>query len=203
MNQKTNSPSSNNNSNNNSKNSSIYDIEVTDINHNRYTLRKYEGKVLIIVNVASKCGLANQSYQELTSLLVKYHSKGLRILLFPCKQFLNQEFDEMEKVQEFAKNYSENFIIMDAVNVKGHNIHPLFKYLTEHLKGFITNEIKWNFTYFLVGRNGELVRRYGPTERLPDTDPDLLSCIGDVEHSIENTRSAGKIKVDFDDDSSN
>lgn len=181
---------------------SIYDIEVTDIDHNRYTLRKYEGKVLIIVNVASKCGLANQSYQELTSLLVKFHSKGLRVLLFPCKQFLNQEFDEMEKVQEFAKKYSENFIIMDAVNVKGTNIHPLFKYLTEHLKGFITNDIKWNFTYFLVGRNGELVKRYGPTERLPDTDPDLLKCIGDVEYSVEIPRNHGKIKVDFEDESS-
>ncbi|ELA42299.1 uncharacterized protein VICG_00699 [Vittaforma corneae ATCC 50505] len=167
-------------------NKGLYDIEVTDINKRAFKLAELKGKVIIIVNVASKCGLAEKSYQELASLLAKYHSKGLRILLFPCRQFLNQEYEQMEKVRSFANKFSENFMLMDEIDVKGPSIHPLFKFLTENLKGFLTNNIKWNFTYFLIGRNGELVRRYGPTERLPDADKDLVRCIGDVEDEVEN-----------------
>lgn len=169
---------------------SIYDIEVTDITKRTFKLAELKGKVIIVVNVASKCGLAERSYQELASLLAKYHSKGLRVLLFPCRQFLNQEYEQMEKVKDFANRFSERFMLMDEISVKGSNIHPLFKFLSENLKGFLTNDIKWNFTYFLIGRNGELVRRYGPTERLSDTDKDLVRCIGNVEDEVDSSKSA-------------
>lgn len=179
--------------------SPIYDIKVTDLSGRQFKLEELKGNVVLIVNVASKCGLAQQSYQELASLLVKYHSKGLRILIFPCQQFLKQEFDQLEKINEFARSFSDKFMIMKPVDVKGKNIHPLFKYLIDNLHGFLTNDIKWNFTYFLIGRNGELVRRYGPTERLPDTDKDLVKCIGNVEDVPDKTNTKN-ICVDFKDE---
>lgn len=160
---------------------SIYDIEVTDIEKNTYKLERYRGNVMLIVNVASGCGLAEKSYRELSDLLIKFHTRGLRILLFPCRQFLNQEYEDLEQVREFSRQYHDEFVLMDAVNVKGTNIHPLFRYLTDNLKGFLFNGIKWNFTYFLVGRNGELVKRYGPTESITDTDASFLKCIGEAE----------------------
>lgn len=180
---------------------SIYEITVRDAEQRSFKLEELKGKVLLIVNVASKCGLAERSYHELADLLAKYHSRGLRILLFPCSQFLNQEYSEIKLVREFARQYSEDFMLMDAVNVKGPKIHPLFQYLTDNLKGFLVNTVKWNFTYFLVGRNGELLKRYGPTERLPDTDPVLVEAIGDSKEEFKKT--SGKIKVDFSSSDSN
>ncbi|KAI5169823.1 hypothetical protein PAEPH01_1028 [Pancytospora epiphaga] len=164
----------------------VYDITVTDYLKNRYKLLKYKGKVLLIVNVASGCGLARQAYANLCDLLVKYQRKGLCIMLFPCKQFLSQEFSDIQKVKEFVDKYNDNFILMDMVDVKGENMHPLFKLLCDNLKGWLTNSIKWNFTTFLIGRNGELVKRYGPTERIKASDPDLLKCIGNAKDEVEN-----------------
>lgn len=164
---------------------SIYDISVLDYQHVRHSLAEFRGKVLLIVNVASFCGLAKKSYEELCSLCVKYHRRGLRILLFPCRQFMSQEYSDIMKVKEFTDQYNDKFILMDMVDVKGKNMHPLYKYLVENLQGWLTNSIKWNFTYFLIGRDGELARRYGPTERLKEDDPDLLRCIGTVEDEKE------------------
>lgn len=180
-------------------NKELYDIRVTEMNGRSFKLGELAGKVLLIVNVASKCGLAEKGYQELATLLVKFYSRGLRVLIFPCRQFLNQEFVEREKIMAFAAEFSDKFTLMDVVEVKGPQIHPLFKYLTEHLEGFLTNSIKWNFTYFLVGREGELVRRYGPTERLGVDDKDLLKCIGNAKADVENVKPSGHVKVEFED----
>lgn len=156
---------------------SIYDIEVTDIDDNKYLLEEYRGKVLLIVNVASNCRLADKSYKELAALLEKYNSNGLVILLFPCNQYKNQEYGTKPEIKNFVAQYGDQFILMDVVQVKGPEIHPLFKYLTNKLTGFFTNDIKWNFTYFLIGRNGESVKRYSPLDGISVTDRDLVNQI--------------------------
>lgn len=148
-----------------------------DINKQPYKLSELAGMVILIVNVASKCKLADNSYKELAGLLDQYYSDGLRVLLFPCKQFLNQEYDKMDEVKNFVKNYGDKFVLMDEVNVKGSNIHPLFKYLIKNLSGTLTNDIKWNFTYFLIDRYGRPKKRYGPTDSISKTDSALLECL--------------------------
>lgn len=180
---------------------SIYDIEVLDAQKVKHSLSEFKGKVLLIVNVASQCGLAKQSYAELSSLLDKYYNRGLRILLFPCRQFLAQEYCDINKVKDFINEYNKDFILMDMVNVNGKNRHPLYEYLCSNLKGFLTNHIKWNFTYFLIGRNGELVRRYSPTEHIKENDADILRCIGDVNPQ-EINRDFENPHIDYTDMSS-
>lgn len=166
---------------------SIFDIHVKDHDKADRALAEYRGKVMLIVNVASECGLADRSYKELASLLAKYHDRGLCILLFPCQQFLNQEFGDASRIRAFVDNYHKNFILMDAVDVRGRNIHPLFQYLTDNLHGRFTNSVKWNFTYFLVGRDGSPIRRYGPTEHIKDDDPDLVKAIAEGETQPRGT----------------
>jgi len=158
---------------------SIYRFEVRDMNKNEYKLDKYRGDVIIIVNVASKCKLANKSYKELSELLKRHSDKGLRILLFPCSQFLDQEYEELAEIKAFADKYNEEFILMDKVEVKGNNIHPLFEFLVEELPGTFGNYIKWNFTYFLIDRNGIPVRRYSPTGSITPKDKYLLKVLNE------------------------
>lgn len=157
--------------------SNIYDICVRDYTGKVRHLSEYKGKVLLIVNVASTCGFAKRAYTELTALLTTYHKDGLRILLFPCKQFMNQEFTEMKKIKDFVDEYDDRFDLMDMIDVRGSTVHPLYKYLIKNLKGWLTNSIKWNFTTFLIGRNGELARRYGPTESIDPMDSDIVKCM--------------------------
>lgn len=172
---------------------SIYDISVTDMNMEEYKLERYRGKVLLIVNVASKCGLADKSYTELSKLLKEYSNKGLLILLFPCSQFRDQEYKEKQEIKDFVAKYGKEFILMDSVQVKGPNIHPLFKFLIENLEGFGTDDIKWNFTYFLIGRQGELVKRYSPISGISPDDKDLVKCIeGTVVVPRKSSNSASK-----------
>lgn len=158
-------------------NNNVYGFEVMDLDGKEIKLEAYKGQVLLIVNVASKCKLANRSYKELSALLSNFHDKGLRVLLFPCKQFLNQEHEDLEKIKEFAGQYSKQFILMGPVKVKGDECHPLFKFLCESLKGTLGNSIKWNFTYFLIGRDGVPVKRYGPLSSISEKDPDLIRCL--------------------------
>lgn len=155
----------------------IYDIEVVDVKGRAFKLEELKGNVIVVVNVASKCGLAQSSYGDLAAILKEYHSKGLRVLLFPCRQFLNQELESMQQVEAFVSGFSENFMLMGEVKVKGEEAHPLFKYLSKKLSGFLTDSIKWNFTYFLIGRDGVPVKRYGPTEKLTVDDKHLLESL--------------------------
>ncbi|CAO2141515.1 unnamed protein product [Urochloa humidicola] len=143
---------------------SIYGITVRDIRGNEVKLSEYTGKVLLIVNVASQCGLTNSNYKELNVLYDKYREKGLEILAFPCNQFAGQEPGSNEDIQEtVCTRFKAEFPIFDKINVNGKDAAPLFKYLKSQKGGFLGDGIKWNFTKFLVDKDGKVVGRYAPT----------------------------------------
>lgn len=151
----------------------IYDIEVQTLDGRSTTLRDYEGKVMLIVNTASKCGFTPQ-YAGLEALHRKYGSRGLAVLGFPCNQFGAQEPGDEAEIASFCeKNYGVSFPMHAKVEVNGPGAHPLFRKLTEEKKGLLgTARIKWNFTKFLVDRNGNIVGRYAPT-----TKPEKLEAV--------------------------
>ncbi|MEK4027434.1 glutathione peroxidase [Pseudobacillus sp. FSL P4-0506] len=140
----------------------IYHIDVTDSKGESVSMADFQGQVLLIVNTASKCGFTPQ-FKELQSLYEKYKDQGFTVLGFPSDEFMNQEFDEQQKIIEFCQlNYGVTFPMFQKTHVKGKNIHPLFNYLTAQQSGLLTGTIKWNFTKFLVSREGTVVRRYAP-----------------------------------------
>jgi len=127
-------------------------------------LEKYRGHVLIIVNVASNCGLTDTNYKQLQQLYNKYSEKeGLRILAFPSNQFAGQEPGTSEEIQNFVKQYNVTFDMFEKINVNGENAHPLWKWLQTQKKGLITNDIKWNFTKFIIDKEGKVVERFSPS----------------------------------------
>nr|CAB3489734.1 unnamed protein product [Digitaria exilis] len=135
---------------------SIYDITVKDIRGNDVKLSDYSGKVLLIVNVASQCGLTNSNYKELNVLYDKYRQKGLEILAFPCNLFAGQEPGSNEDIQEtVCTRFKAEFPVFDKINVNGKDAAPLFKYLKSQKGGFLGDGIKWNFTKFLVDKDGK------------------------------------------------
>ena len=141
---------------------SVYDFNVKTIDGNDMSLNEYKGKVLLIVNVASKCGFTPQ-YKGLEALYEKYKDKGLVILGFPCNQFNSQEPGTNKEIKEFCSiNFGVTFPMFDKIDVNGDNAHPLYKYLTEKVTGILgTKAIKWNFTKFLIDKNGIPFDRYG------------------------------------------
>ncbi|WP_100401280.1 glutathione peroxidase [Bacillus sp. FJAT-42315] len=141
---------------------SIYDIQVTKPSGESVYLSDYKGQVLLIVNTASKCGFTPQ-FTELQALYEKYKEQGFTVLGFPSDQFMNQEFAENDQIMEFCKvNYGVSFPMFAKTEVKGANVTPLFQFLTKEQSGLLTGSIKWNFTKFLVNREGEVVDRYAP-----------------------------------------
>ncbi|XP_073014105.1 probable glutathione peroxidase 2 [Typha latifolia] len=143
---------------------SIYDITVKDIKGEDVSLSTYSGKVLLIVNVASKCGLTNSNYKEMNVLYEKYKSKGFEILAFPCNQFGSQEPGSNEEIQEtVCTRFKAEFPIFNKVNVNGKDTAPLYKFLKSQKGGFLVDGIKWNFTKFLIDKNGKVIERYAPT----------------------------------------
>ncbi|KAM3391557.1 hypothetical protein ACQJBY_012943 [Aegilops geniculata] len=135
-------------------------ITLQDVRGNDVELSRYKGKVLLIVNVASRCGLANSNYTELGQLYEKYREKGLEILAFPCNQFAGQEPDSDEKIVEFACNrFQAEFPIFRKVDVNGNNAAPLYKFLKSERGGLFGERIKWNFTKFLVDKEGHVMNR--------------------------------------------
>ncbi|OGU15602.1 MAG: glutathione peroxidase [Ignavibacteria bacterium GWB2_35_12] len=149
-------------------NQSIYDFKVKTIDGKEVTLNQYRDKVLLIVNVASYCGFTKQ-YKGLQELYTKYHEKGFEILGFPCNQFGAQEPGTNEEIKQFCSaNYSVTFPLFDKIEVNGDNAHPLYKYLKTAKQGFLNSNIKWNFTKFLIDRNGTVVDRYW-TKTTPDS----------------------------------
>lgn len=181
-----------------SKKESIYDFFVITHDGQKHSLSKYKGNVFLIVNVASKCGFAKRAFESLANLLTIYQRKGFKILLFPCKQFLNQEHSDIEIIKKFVFKYNPNFELMAMTNVVGRNIDPLYRYLCNNTKGFLTSQIKWNFTAFLIDRTGNIVKRYSPTSVISLEDPDLLRCIGDVEYDSTNSIINMNVSVDLD-----
>jgi glutathione peroxidase len=141
---------------------SIYTYSGTTIQGQEQSLSIYSGKVLLIVNTASKCGFTPQ-YKELQELYEKYKDKGFVVLGFPTNQFGHQEPGSNSAIAEFCQiNYGVTFPMFAKIDVKGTDAHPLFQYLTTEARGFLTKTIKWNFTKFLIDRQGQVVRRYAP-----------------------------------------
>lgn len=142
----------------------IYDIEVKHENGEPYSLEQYKGKVLLVVNTATKCGLVGQ-FDELEELYKKYKEQGLEILGFPSNQF-KQELSSAEDAAEACRlSYGVTFPMHEIVKVNGEDAHPLFKYLTEQTKGILGKNVKWNFTKFLIDRQGNVVKRFAPTDK--------------------------------------
>ncbi|XP_022760041.1 probable phospholipid hydroperoxide glutathione peroxidase [Durio zibethinus] len=143
---------------------SIHDFTVKDAKGNDVDLSTYKGKVLLIVNVASQCGLTNSNYTELSKLYEKYKNQGFEILAFPCNQFGGQEPGTNEQILEFAcTRFKAEYPIFDKVDVNGSNVAPIYKFLKSSKGGILGDNIKWNFTKFLVDKEGNVVDRYAPT----------------------------------------
>ena len=137
--------------------SEIYNFEVNDIDSTKIKLDQYKGKTILIVNVASACGFTPQ-YEGLQTMYEKHKDKGLEILAFPCNQFGEQESGTNDEIKTFCDTkYNVTFKLFDKVDVKGENASPLFKFLTDQS----TKEIQWNFTKFLINKNGEFVKGFG------------------------------------------
>ncbi|MFE4813878.1 glutathione peroxidase [Peribacillus simplex] len=153
---------------------SIYEFEVNKINGETISLEEYRGKVMIIVNTASKCGFSPQ-YDDLQSLYVRYKEDGVVVLGFPCNQFLNQEPGDDLEIDSYCKlNHGITFPMFAKVNVNGKEAHPLFSYLTENAPGMMgSKSIKWNFTKFLIDRNGNIVSRYAPKTKPLEMEEDI------------------------------
>jgi glutathione peroxidase len=147
---------------------SLYDIPVTTIDGQATTLDTYRGKALLIVNVASHCGFTPQ-YEGLEELYRKYKAKGFVVLGFPCNQFGRQEPGTEAEIRGFCdRTYGVTFPLFAKIDVNGPNAHPLYRYLKSAKKGLLGREtIAWNFTKFLVGKNGDVLRRYG-SRRAPE-----------------------------------
>lgn len=143
---------------------SIYDFTVKDIDGKDVSLSKFKGKVLLIVNVASKCGLTTSNYSELSHLYEKYKTQGFEILAFPCNQFGGQEPGSNPEIKQFAcTRFKAEFPIFDKVDVNGPNTAPVYQFLKSSSGGFLGDLVKWNFEKFLVDKNGKVVERYPPT----------------------------------------
>lgn len=174
---------------------SIYDFSAKTIDGREISLKDYEGKVLVVVNTASKCGFTPQ-YEDLEKIYKEYKDKGVEIIGFPSNQFAEQEPGSNTDIQQFCKlNYGVTFQLFDKTDVRGIDAHPVFKYLTEEkeFKGFdlshptgkildgvlkekfpdflVGDSIKWNFTKFLIDRNGNVIERFEPTTEPMDMLP--------------------------------
>ena len=141
----------------------IYDISVTMENGEAYQLDRYKGKTLLIVNTATKCGLAPQ-FDELQKLYDKYKAEDFVILGFPSNQFKQEVATAEDAAEACRMTYGVSFPMHEIVKINGKDAHPLFKLLTDESKGILGSAIKWNFTKFLVDKDGHVVERFGPTE---------------------------------------
>ncbi|EUJ23508.1 glutathione peroxidase [Listeria grandensis FSL F6-0971] len=143
---------------------SIFELEQETLHGEKVSLDKYKGEVIIVVNTASKCGFTPQ-YEELEKLYQEYKSQGFTILGFPSDSFMNQELDTDSEIEEFCKiNYGVTFPLFAKSKVRGSDINPVFEYLTKQKKGLLGGGIKWNFTKFLLDRDGNVVERYAPKD---------------------------------------
>lgn len=142
----------------------VHNFNVKKIDGEEINLSIYKGKTLLIVNTATKCGLAGQ-FEELEKLYQQFKDKNFVVLGFPCSQFANQEEDNNTKIDEVCKiNFGVTFPLFSKIEVNGENADPLYKYLKNNSKSLFTKKIKWNFTKFLVDGNGNIIKRYAPTK---------------------------------------
>lgn len=157
---------------------SIYDFDVIDIDGKSVSMSKYKGKVLLIVNVASECGFTPQ-YAGLEKLFQAHKDEGFMVLGFPCNQFREQESASNEKIKFFCQGtYDVHFDMFSKVDVNAESAHPLYKFLKKEQGGVLwMDEIKWNFTKFLVDREGNIVDRYAPVTKPKTIEPDIVKLL--------------------------
>jgi len=158
--------------------SSVYDFSANTIDGETQPLSEFKGKALLVVNTASKCGFTPQ-YAGLEALYKKYQDKGLAVLGFPCDQFGHQEPGDENEIRNFCSlTYDVSFPMFAKVNVNGGDAHPLFQYLKKEARGVLgTEAIKWNFTKFLVAKDGRVLRRYAPTDTPESIEKDLAAAL--------------------------
>lgn len=156
---------------------SIYDYQAIDIDGQLQPMNHYEGNVLLIVNTASKCGFTPQ-YEGLEKLHQKLSDRKFLVLGFPCNQFKSQEPDDEEAIRNFCEiNYGVSFPMFSKVDVNGEHAHELFRYLRKETKGLLSDNVKWNFTKFLVDKKGHVVRRYAPITNPLSIEKDILELL--------------------------
>lgn len=157
---------------------SIYDFSVQARDGSEVDLGEYRDQVVVVVNTASKCGFTPQ-FGALEELYKEFHDQGLTVLGFPCNQFANQDPGSNDEIAEFCQlNYGVTFPVMGKIDVNGSNADPLFTWLTEQAPGFMgSKQIKWNFTKFLVGRDGEVIKRYSPKDDPKSMAPDIEAAL--------------------------
>jgi glutathione peroxidase len=158
---------------------SLYEFEANSLDGKPFDFNKFKGKVVLVVNTASKCGLTPQ-YEGLEQLFKTYGPQGLEVVGFPCNQFAGQEPGDADAIGEFCqKNYGVSFRMMEKIDVNGADTHPLYRWLKSEAPGLLGSEaIKWNFAKFLLGRDGKVIERYAPT-----TEPKSL--IKDIESALK------------------
>ena len=155
----------------------IYDFKVRNAKGVEVPMTEYQGKVLLIVNTATGCGFTPQ-YEGLQKLYDKYRDRGLEILDFPCNQFGHQAPGTEEEIQEFCTlKYKTTFPLFSKIDVNGKNAAPLFTFLKNQKGGFLGDDIKWNFTKFLVSRDGTVVKRYAPMTTPDKIEKDILKLL--------------------------
>jgi len=156
-----------------------YDFSAIDIDGHDKSLTDYEGKVLLVVNVASKCGFTPQ-YTGLQALWEKYSDRGLVVMGFPCDQFGHQEPGNEAEIMNFCSlTYDVDFPMFSKIDVNGANAHPLWKWLKDEKGGLLgIGAIKWNFSKFLVGRDGKVIKRYAPTDKPESLAKDIEAALG-------------------------
>lgn len=155
----------------------VYDFTVKDMSGNDVSLSQYKGKVLLIVNTATGCGFTPQ-YEGLQKLYDAHKDKGLEILDFPCNQFANQAPGTIDEINSFCTlNYGTTFPRFAKVDVNGPSESPLYKYLKKQKKGTLGARIKWNFTKFLIDREGNVVQRYAPADTPESIEKDIVALL--------------------------
>lgn len=151
----------------------FYDFKAKKINGQEVEMKDYEGKVVLIVNTDSKCGFTPQ-FAELENLYKEYKDSGLEILGFPCNQFAKQDSGSNEEIHSFCQlNYGVSFNMFEKIEVNGKNAHPLYRFLKDQQGGIMGSDIKWNFTKFLIDRDGNVVKRYAPIVKPSKIESDI------------------------------
>ena len=155
-----------------------YDFSATDIDGKEHSLAEFRGKAMLIVNTASKCGFTPQ-YTGLQKLWDKYEKKGLVVLGFPCDQFGHQEPGDADEIKNFCSlSYDVSFPLFEKIEVNGNGAHPLWKWMKKEKSGLLGLEaIKWNFTKFLVDRDGRVIKRYAPTDTPEKIEKDIAALL--------------------------
>ena len=156
----------------------LYDLEAKSISGDDISLSEYRGQVMLIVNTASKCGFTPQ-YKELEGFYQKYKDRGLVVLGFPCNQFMAQEPGDDMDIQAFCKtNYGVSFPMFSKIDVRGQHAHPIYNYLTEKAPGVMGSKaVKWNFTKFLIDRNGDVIKRFAPSTKMSEVEQSIIELL--------------------------